>query len=100
MAEVGLEEIFQKIETHQDEFVESLRKWVAIPSVSAVVEGREHCFKMVDYVAEELRSLGATLEICKNPKGKQMFENNVELEYPPIILGEYIDRLFENNVLQ
>ena len=84
-----LQELFKTIEVNQDLFVESLRKWVAIPSVSAVADGRNDCFKMVDFVAKELRDLGANVEICNNPLGKQNFGNGVVMDYPPIILGVF-----------
>jgi len=82
-----LELIFNTIVARQDEFVDELRKWVEIPSVSGLADRRADCIHMVEFVAGELRSLGATIELCKNPLGKQTLYNGTQIDLPPIILG-------------
>lgn len=82
-----LEKIFSQMEEDQEKFVEDLRKWVEIPSVSALADRRKDVIYMVEFVAKELENLGATIELCPNPLGKQTLYSGQQIDLPPIILG-------------
>lgn len=82
-----LTNFFNYVDAHQSEYVQTLREWVEIPSVSGWPDHRHHVIDMVKYVAKDLENLGATIEICDNPKGKQKTPDNTEIDLPPIILG-------------
>ena len=68
-----------------NEFVERLRKAVAIPSVSAEDERRNDVIRMGDFLASELTTLGAQVE--KRPLGKQPHKEHLDL--PPVIIARY-----------
>jgi len=84
----NLETFFKKIDDNQDKFVQKLKEWVEIQSVSAWADKRNECIHMVNHCAKELEKLGATIEICKNPAGQETIEDGLKkIDYPPIILG-------------
>lgn len=77
-------EFLKYVDEHQEDFIDRLGKAVAIPSVSGDPAHRKDVFAMADYLASELRSLGASIEL--RPLGKQTLDG-VELDLPPAILG-------------
>ncbi|EAW66559.1 carnosine dipeptidase 1 (metallopeptidase M20 family), isoform CRA_a [Homo sapiens] len=56
-----LEKVFQYIDLHQDEFVQTLKEWVAIESdsVQPVPRFRQELFRMMAVAADTLQRLGA-----------------------------------------
>lgn len=56
-----LGKIFQYIDVHQDEFVQTLKEWVAVESdsVQPVPRLRQELLRMMVLAEERLRSLGA-----------------------------------------
>ncbi|KAG7109749.1 Cys-Gly metallodipeptidase dug1 like protein [Verticillium longisporum] len=58
-----LDGFFKQVDTDADHFIERLRKAVAIPSISAEPERRPDVVKMGEWMANELKSLGASVEL-------------------------------------
>ncbi|XP_053873810.1 beta-Ala-His dipeptidase isoform X4 [Malaclemys terrapin pileata] len=62
----GLEnQIFQYIDLHQNEFIQTLKEWVAVESDSIQPGLRQEVIRMVELTADRLRALGATVELVK-----------------------------------
>ncbi|XP_012979515.2 beta-Ala-His dipeptidase [Mesocricetus auratus] len=83
-----LEKVFQYIDLHQDEFVQTLKEWVAIESdsVQPVPRLRQELFRMMTLTADKLRHLGAGVESVD--LGSQQMPDGQSLPIPPIILAE------------
>lgn len=73
------------IDANKSKYIDALREAVAIKSVSAWPESRPEIFRMVEWVAERLRKLGATVELAD--VGKQKLSDGRELDLPKVILG-------------
>ncbi|KAG1714147.1 Cytosolic non-specific dipeptidase [Nymphon striatum] len=74
------------IDENTEKFIEVLRNAVKIKSVSAWPSARPEIFKMMKWAEEQLKILGATVEMCEN--GKQKLDDGKEIDLPPIILAE------------
>jgi len=81
----GLQDIFQYIDDHQEEYVKHLADAVAIKSVSAWEETRDDIFKMVQHVAGEIERLGGEVELAD--VGMQAIDEDKEIPLPPVLLG-------------
>ncbi|KAI8090397.1 hypothetical protein BDF21DRAFT_411171 [Thamnidium elegans] len=79
-----MDQYLEYVDKHQNDFVERLRKAVAIPSVSGDPAHRPDVFKMAEWLVEELKSLGAEVET--RDLGKQDW-HGTELDLPPIVLA-------------
>ncbi|KAF7721877.1 hypothetical protein EC973_003973 [Apophysomyces ossiformis] len=84
MSESHITETLDYIENHQEDFIARLRKAVAIPSVSGDPTRRQDVFRMAEFLVEELKALGASVE-TRDP-GVQDF-HGTELKLPPIVLA-------------
>ncbi|KAJ5421681.1 Peptidase M20 [Penicillium cf. griseofulvum] len=80
-----LEPFFKQVDDSSNDFIERLRKAVAIPSVSAQDENRPDVFRMGQFLADELTALGAEVE--QRPLGKQPGKEHLEL--PPVVIARY-----------
>ena len=80
-----LDGYFKQVDALSDHFIDRLRKAVAIPSVSADDERRPDVVRMGEFLAEELKSLGAEVE--KRPLGKQPGKEHLDL--PPVVIARY-----------
>ncbi|EAA03960.4 AGAP007619-PA [Anopheles gambiae str. PEST] len=80
-----LTKLFSHIDANKSKYIDALREAVAIKSVSAWPESRPEIFRMVEWVAERLRKLGATVELAD--VGKQKLSDGRELDLPKVILG-------------
>ncbi|GJC98223.1 peptidase family M20/M25/M40 [Colletotrichum higginsianum] len=80
-----LDGYFKQVDADADHFIERLRKAVAIPSISAEVERRPDVVKMGEWLAAELKALGASVEL--RPLGEQPDKPGLQL--PPVVLGRY-----------
>ncbi|KAI9805711.1 MAG: hypothetical protein M1833_005204 [Piccolia ochrophora] len=80
-----LDSYFAEVDNLSEAFIDRLRQAVAIPSVSADEERRNDLFKMGDFLAKELKSLGADVE--KRALGKQPHKEHLEL--PPVVVARY-----------
>uniref|UniRef100_A0A8C8TWU5 Carnosine dipeptidase 1 n=2 Tax=Peromyscus maniculatus bairdii TaxID=230844 RepID=A0A8C8TWU5_PERMB len=83
-----LEKLFQYIDLHQDEFVQTLKEWVAIESVSVqpIPRLRQEVFRMMTLAADKLQHLGARVDSVD--LGSQQMPDGQSLPIPPIILAE------------
>ncbi|KAH6899678.1 glutamate carboxypeptidase [Thelonectria olida] len=80
-----LDGFFKQVDSSADDFIERLRKAVAIPSISADDARRPDVVRMGEFLAEELKTLGASVEL--RPLGKQPGKEYLEL--PPVVLARY-----------
>lgn len=55
---------FSFVDQHKEEYIKVLEEAVAIQSVSSLPEKRNETIRMVNWTAEKLKKLGATLELC------------------------------------
>lgn len=76
---------FKQVDASAKDFIERLRKAVAIPSISAEDARRPDVVRMGEWLAAELKSLGAEVEL--RPLGKQPHKEHLDL--PPVVLGRY-----------
>ncbi|KAM7320583.1 hypothetical protein ACRRTK_021026 [Alexandromys fortis] len=83
-----LEKLFQYMDLHQDEFVQTLKEWVAIESdsVQPVPRFRQELFRMMALAADKLRHLGAA--VTSVDLGSQQMPDGQSLPIPPILLAE------------
>ena len=61
----NIEKVLDYLKTHEELYVQRLREWVAIPSVSASVECRPEVIRMVQKVKKELELLGASVDLVE-----------------------------------
>ena len=76
---------FKQVDSLSDHFIDRLRRAVAIPSISSDASRRPDVFRMGHFLADELKALGAQVEL--RPLGKQ--PDNPALDLPPVILARY-----------
>uniref|UniRef100_A0A2I3LFN3 Carnosine dipeptidase 1 n=1 Tax=Papio anubis TaxID=9555 RepID=A0A2I3LFN3_PAPAN len=83
-----LEKVFQYIDLHQDEFVQTLKEWVAIKSdsVQPMPRFRQELFRMMAVAADTLQHLGA--RVTSVDMGSQQLPDGQSLPIPPVILAE------------
>ncbi|XP_060261545.1 beta-Ala-His dipeptidase isoform X6 [Ovis aries] len=83
-----LEKVFQYIDLHQDEFVQTLKEWVAVESdsVQPAPRLRRELLRMVGLAADRLRGLGA--RVASVDAGFQQLPDSQTLPVPPILLAE------------
>ncbi|KAL9085813.1 MAG: hypothetical protein Q9165_007445 [Trypethelium subeluteriae] len=80
-----LDSYFKQVDALSENFIERLRKAVAIPSVSADDERRGDVVKMGKFLASELENLGAEVQL--RPLGKQPHKEHLDL--PPVVIARY-----------
>uniref|UniRef100_A0A0N8EUT2 Beta-Ala-His dipeptidase n=1 Tax=Heterocephalus glaber TaxID=10181 RepID=A0A0N8EUT2_HETGA len=82
-----LDKVFQYIDLHQDEFVQTLKEWVAVKSDSLqpVPRFRKELFLMMAMATDKLQHLGA--EVDSVDLGSQQLPGGQSLPIPPIILA-------------
>lgn len=80
-----LDGYFKQVDDSANDFIERLRKAVAIPSISAEDARRPDVVRMGEWLGNELKSLGAEVEL--RPLGKQPHKEHLEL--PPVVLARY-----------
>ncbi|XP_078543961.1 beta-Ala-His dipeptidase-like isoform X1 [Lissotriton helveticus] len=81
-----VDRIFSHIDIHQDEFVQKLKHWLAIPSDSSDPQLRGEVTRMMKMAAEEITSLGATVQLVD--MGLQELNSGESIPEPPVILAE------------
>ncbi|XP_068093178.1 beta-Ala-His dipeptidase isoform X2 [Hyperolius riggenbachi] len=81
-----VEDLFQYIDAHQDDFVQNLKEWVAVPSDSSDPQLREELIRMVEISAQRIQALGATVQ--QIDMGYEMMNNKQRVKFPPAILAE------------
>ncbi|KAF4509519.1 hypothetical protein G6O67_003688 [Ophiocordyceps sinensis] len=80
-----LDGYFKQVDASANDFIERLRKAVAIPSISAEDARRPDVVRMGEWLAGELKKLGAQVEL--RPLGKQPHKEHLDL--PPVVLARY-----------
>ncbi|XP_055325332.1 cytosolic non-specific dipeptidase-like [Sitodiplosis mosellana] len=80
-----LRKIYEHIDANKTRYVESLREAVAIKSVSSWPNSRSDVGKMIDWVAEKLRALGADVQLAE--LGNQTLIDGQTLPLPKAILA-------------
>jgi len=81
-----MEKLFAAIDRNKERFIENLSKAVAIKSVSAWPHTRPEITKMMKWMGEELKSLGAAIEFVD--LGQQTLPDGTVLPLPPVLMGE------------
>uniref|UniRef100_A0A8C5MAR7 Carnosine dipeptidase 1 n=1 Tax=Leptobrachium leishanense TaxID=445787 RepID=A0A8C5MAR7_9ANUR len=84
--EKQVKDLFSYINTHQDEFVQNLKDWLAVPSDSSDPELREELTRMINIAADRIKSLGARVEVID--MGSEKLHNGQIIPFPPAILAE------------
>ncbi|XP_040288430.1 beta-Ala-His dipeptidase-like isoform X1 [Bufo bufo] len=81
-----VEDLFHYIDEHQDDFIQSLKDWLTVPSESSDPQFREELIRMVHMTAERIRTLGATVQLID--MGFETFHGGQTIQFPPAILAE------------
>ncbi|XP_076645456.1 cytosolic non-specific dipeptidase 2 [Halictus rubicundus] len=80
-----LKNLFSFIDNHKKEYINNLHEAVAIKSVSAWPDHRDEVVKMMKWMEDRLKDLGATTELAD--VGKETLPNGDEIPLPPVLLG-------------
>lgn len=80
-----LKTLFSHIDANKDKYISALAEAVAIKSVSAWPDSRPEIQRMVNWVADRLKALGATIELAD--VGKQTLPDGSVIDLPNVILG-------------
>jgi len=78
--------LFAHVDSHKEDYIKNLAKAVEIKSVSAWPETRGEITKMVEWVGDELKALGACIEYCD--VGMQTLHDGSQLKLPPVLMGQ------------
>lgn len=85
MSGPNLKEYFKAVDTLGDSFVDRLKDAIAIPSVSSDPQRRHELVRMVSWLGQQLKQLGAETTI--EELGEQ--PGHPELALPPVLIGRY-----------
>ena len=86
----NMEKVLNYLKSHEDLYVQRLKEWVAVPSVSASPEHRPDVIRMVHKAKSELEVLGASVELVDIGE-QELPGGSGRLKLPPILcakLGE------------
>eukprot|EP00092_Neocalanus_flemingeri_P028304 GFUD01030735.1.p1 GENE.GFUD01030735.1~~GFUD01030735.1.p1 ORF type:complete len:480 (-),score=173.39 GFUD01030735.1:205-1644(-) len=78
--------LFAAVDKNKDKYIDNLRKAVAIKSVSAWPQTRPEITKMMTWMGDELKALGAAIEYVD--LGNQTMPDGQVLPLPPVLMGE------------
>ncbi|KAJ8734053.1 hypothetical protein PYW07_014604 [Mythimna separata] len=84
MADRTLPQVFKYVDDNAETFKKLLKEAVAIPSVSCDVKYRNDCVRMVEWMQEKLKEVGATTEL--RDVGYQTIDEK-EVKLPPVLVG-------------
>jgi Cys-Gly metallodipeptidase DUG1 len=90
-----LDGYFSQVDALSEHFIERLRAAVAIPSISAEDDRRPDVVRMGEFLAKELKALGAHVEL--RPLGPQPGKEYLEL--PPVVVARYGDDPAKRTIL-
>ncbi|XP_066572167.1 beta-Ala-His dipeptidase isoform X1 [Amia ocellicauda] len=82
-----LDDLFQYIDGHQDDFVQTLKQWVGIKSDSSDPRTWNEVERILNVTAVKIRDLGGIVEFAD--VGKQQMPNGESIPIPPVILAEF-----------
>uniref|UniRef100_A0A665WQ26 Cytosolic non-specific dipeptidase-like n=1 Tax=Echeneis naucrates TaxID=173247 RepID=A0A665WQ26_ECHNA len=80
-------ELAQYVDSHQEEYVEALRDWVAIESDSSNVLKRADLHLMMEKVAQKLRLMGGNVELVDI--GEQELPDGQMLALPKVVTAQF-----------
>ncbi|XP_026149562.1 cytosolic non-specific dipeptidase isoform X2 [Mastacembelus armatus] len=80
-------ELVQYVDSHQEEYVEALREWVAIESDSSNVLKRPDLHRMMETTAQKLRQMGGTVELVDI--GEQELPGGIMLTLPKVVTARF-----------
>lgn len=80
-----LQKLFEHVDANKAKYINNLKEAVAIKSVSAWPHTRNDITTMVNWTADKLRALGATIELAD--VGIQTMYDGSKLPLPKVILG-------------
>ena len=75
------DDFYKFVNDHKSEYIQHLRQWVEIPSVSCQSNTRGEVFRMLDVAKKEFEDLGAKMWMVDNPKGEQFFPDGESVQY-------------------
>jgi len=81
-----LTKLFAHIDSHQEDYIETLREAVAIKSVSAWPDCRSEINKMVEWTQKRLEKLGCKCQL--KDVGTQDLPNGDKIPLPPVLFGQ------------
>uniref|UniRef100_S4RXJ5 Carnosine dipeptidase 2 n=1 Tax=Petromyzon marinus TaxID=7757 RepID=S4RXJ5_PETMA len=81
--------LFKHVDATQEQYVQELREWVAVQSVSAFAERRHDMIRMAEMAAERVRSLGGVAELAG--VGNLTTPDGEVVQLPPVVLGTFGD---------
>jgi len=82
----SLAQLFEYVDNNKKKYIDGLRTWVEIESVSAEPARRPFVFQMMEQCKKQLEELGSKVELAENPLNRGKKEGDLML--PSIILGE------------
>ncbi|KAJ8411545.1 hypothetical protein AAFF_G00163530 [Aldrovandia affinis] len=85
--EFELEELSKYIDSHQEEYVQTLREWVAVESDSSDVLKRSDLERMMDMTAEKLKAMGGTVELVDI--GVQELGGGKTIPLPKVVTAQF-----------
>jgi len=92
-----MEPVYEYIDKNQEKFIKNLDEAVRIKSVSAWKETRPEIVRMIHWVGDRLKQLGATLEYCDI--GEQTMPDGTKLKLPPVLLAQLGNDPSKNTLL-
>ncbi|KTF74685.1 hypothetical protein cypCar_00041399 [Cyprinus carpio] len=81
------EELTQYVNSHEEEFIETLRQWIAVESDSSDVTKRSDLHRMMDMTAEKLRLIGGSVEMVD--VGTQTLPNGSSIALPKVVTARF-----------
>lgn len=80
----ALAPLFEYVDKNVESYKNLLKEAVAIPSVSSDIKHRDDCIRMVEWMRDKLKEVGATVEL--RDIGFQTLEGQ-EVKLPPVLVG-------------
>lgn len=82
-----LDELIKYVDSHEEEYVQALREWVAVESDSSDVTKRAELHRMMDMVAEKLRKMKGKVELVDI--GSQQLSDGSSLALPKVVAAQF-----------
>ncbi|XP_051576176.1 cytosolic non-specific dipeptidase [Myxocyprinus asiaticus] len=81
------DDLKQYVDTHEEDFIETLRQWVAVESDSSDVTKRTDLHRMMDMTAEKLGLIGGRVEMVDI--GTQTLTNGSTIALPKVVTAQF-----------
>ncbi|XP_018618358.1 cytosolic non-specific dipeptidase-like [Scleropages formosus] len=81
------EELAKYIDSHEEEYVEILRDWVAVESVSTDVQKRPDVERMMEMTAEKLKNMQGKVELVD--VGQQELPDGTTIPLPKVVTAQF-----------